>query len=227
MIYTFFSLLLVAVVAVSDADRDGFPDQAEFRSAAAMESFRKWFVWIASGIADGRLHVSGVRDCASLVAVSYREAMKRHDRSWMRRVGLSKLPPIPDLRPFYYPKVPIIGRRIFRVRPGSFDGDVDSAFSTAATGEYLLRFNVVNIGRDIRTAQHGDIIGFYHPDSDMPYHLMIFIRTEKPMLLYHTGPGGEFRLIPVERLMQHVDPDWHPVPSNPYFLGIFRWKILE
>jgi hypothetical protein len=27
--------------------------------------------------------------------------------------------------------------------------------------------------------------------------------------------------------MQHPDPRWRPTPSNPNFLGVYRWNILR
>ena len=50
-------------------------------------------------------------------------------------------------------------------------------------------------------------------------------------LLYHTGPTGadpgELRRPTVEELMRFPQPEWRPETSNPSFLGVFRWNILE
>jgi hypothetical protein len=28
-------------------------------------------------------------------------------------------------------------------------------------------------------------------------------------------------------LLHHPDPRWRPTPSNPNFLGVYRWNILH
>ena len=50
-------------------------------------------------------------------------------------------------------------------------------------------------------------------------------------VIYHTGPigksPGEIRRPTVTQLMNYPDPRWRPVPSNPSFLGVYRWNILR
>ncbi len=225
---TFFKVMLIGIslMGVRDVDMDGFPDSAELRTAVERFSFRKWFVWIAVSVADGKIHIGGVHDCASFVSAVYREALKRHNRLWAKQVGASGLPPIPDRRSFYYPDVPLIGKRLFRIQPGAFSDT--SQFSESVTGEYLVKFNMVRLGKDTDAAEDGDLIVFYHAGNRMPYHIMIFYRANgRPMVVYHTGPDGDFRIITLRKLMEHPDASWHPAPSNPCFLGVYRWKIME
>ena len=42
---------------------------------------------------------------------------------------------------------------------------------------------------------------------------------------YAPEDGGEVRLLTLETLKKHPEDTWHPNPSNPSFLGYFRWKI--
>ncbi len=229
---SYFSVLLTLAAVhgagIQDADGDGFPDTVELRTVAERHSFREWFTWIALQIAYGKLHAGGVNDCASLVATSYREALKRHTLRWARKHGLSAVPPIPDRRHYYYPNVPLLGKRIFRVKPPIDTDDITADFGESATGEYLVKYNLQFVSRRIEDAVHGDILVFYHHNSRMPYHLMIFFRDGlRDMVVYHTGPGGEFRIIPISLLNRHPDPSWHVTEENPSFIGVYRWRILE
>ncbi len=50
-------------------------------------------------------------------------------------------------------------------------------------------------------------------------------------VVYHTGPDGErpgmVKKVYLSDLAHHPNPRWHPVSANPYFLGVYRWKILD
>ena len=65
-------------------------------------------------------------------------------------------------------------------------------------------------------------------DSDWPYHTMIYLGNGRTV--YHTGPSGDdpgiVKSLTFAQLAVHPNPRWHPVASNPYFLGFYRWKIL-
>ncbi|MEZ4606151.1 MAG: DUF1175 family protein [Deinococcales bacterium] len=71
---------------------------------------------------------------------------------------------------------------------------------------------------------------FVHPLAEgSAYHSMVYLGDGK--VVYHTGAspeeGGEVRLLSLDTLNRHPDVTWHAVPENPYFLGFFRWKILD
>ncbi len=227
----FSKILLILVLShpnAVDSDGDGFPDSTELLRPSEQLSFRKWFVWIAIQTASGKMSSIQVKDCASFVSACYREALKRHDRLWAKEHGVKQLPPFSDARRYYYPDVPVLGQLIFRKRPPPFTGEIKSEFSASATGEYLVKYNLSFVGKELENAIPGDILAFYHPTSDMPYHLMIFFRYNgKPMVVYHTGPEGRFKILPVSALSHYPDASWRPVRSNTSFLGVFRWKILE
>jgi hypothetical protein len=66
---------------------------------------------------------------------------------------------------------------------------------------------------------------------------MAFVRPDldgAPMLLYHTGPEGsgaarqpgDIRRARLDDLLHHPEPDFRPLPENPAFLGLYRWRLL-
>src|SRR5213075_2034228 len=73
----------------ADSDNDGIPDRAELRSYNDRENFRRWF----TGIAEAQFYElskawnEDQRDCAGLVRFAWREALRTHDRVWLKRVG--------------------------------------------------------------------------------------------------------------------------------------------
>jgi len=50
-------------------------------------------------------------------------------------------------------------------------------------------------------------------------------------VVYHTGPDGKHpgivKKLRLSDLMKHPNKRWHPSEDNPYFLGFYRWAILE
>lgn len=50
-------------------------------------------------------------------------------------------------------------------------------------------------------------------------------------VVYHTGPHanepGIVKKLRLQDLNLHPNKRWHPIAANPYFLGIYRWKILD
>ncbi len=49
-------------------------------------------------------------------------------------------------------------------------------------------------------------------------------------VVYHTGPRagkpGIVKILRLSDLLLHPNSRWHPVESNPYFLGVYRWKFI-
>lgn len=85
----------------------------------------------------------------------------------------------------------------------------------------------------------GDILFFFNDvNSNWPLHSMIFIGDGfglkyDDMVIYHTGPDvarkekGFLKILRLEELNKHIDPRWHINKNNKYFLGFYRWKILD
>jgi|GEM_PF-226883 len=235
--------------SLADRDRDGYPDVMELTSESDRSAFRRWFVTVALAqlrhIDDGW----NDRDCAGLARYCYREALKRHDSAW--RAGRQWLvtAAIPDVQKYNYPNVPLVGTRVFNAgtrgevieggnearitRPASTTPSHTtgplSPFSTFAEAARLKDNALGFVGREPERALPGDLL-FYLNDTDprWPYHTMIYCGNGATV--YHTGPDdskpGIMKRMTLQQLAAHPNPRWHPVASNPYFLGFYRWKIL-
>lgn len=223
-----------------DRNADGFPDSLELRNTTDVRAFLEWFRYLAEDqfYRENNALNPEVKDCAGLLRYAYREALRRHDGDWATRLGLRALQPIPGVQQYNYPFTPLRAN-LFRLRPGSFsseDLDADS-FGQFADAENLLLYNVVRIGKDIVQAQPGDLLFYRQEDQGMPFHAMLYMGesmiepdNESEYVLYHTGPDGEWpgemRRRTVLELLRHPEARWHPVPVNPAFLGVYRWKIV-
>ncbi len=228
--------------ALSDRDADGFPDAAELPDEQDRLSFRRWFVTLAESqlYKEDPAWRQDDHDCAGLLRFAYREALKRHDTTWLRRKPFLRDVAIADVRRFQYPNVPLLETRIFRTEPGSFrPADLqDTTFAVSATASKLRSYNTVFLGKTLEQLLPGDLLFYLNPgDVRMPQHAMIFAGTwQRPPswddgVIYHTGPRddhpGALKLVRLADLRQHPEERWHPVPENPYFLGFYRWKILQ
>ena len=106
-------------ISTADKDRDGYPDVVELGNN---EAFREWFCAIIESQFfypnDNWYDVH--KDCVGLVEFAFKEALKKHDNNWAK--NYKYLPPvnIDDSRDYYYPNVPLINKRVFRVKPGEF-----------------------------------------------------------------------------------------------------------
>lgn len=226
----------------SDADEDGIPDRAEMRSFGDRENFRRWFTNIAElqfyRVSDA--WSAEQRDCAGLVRFSWREALRRHDRIWFRRMGVGYEPLAPDVRAYNLENSPL-GERLFRTSYGAFkEPDLtDATFSDFADARTLRDFNSRFVSRDRREAEPGDLLFFYQPwVQKFPYHVMIFLGEAQEdsgrasdWVVYHTGAtandAGTVKKVRLAVLDEHPDRRWRPTVGNRNFLGFYRLKILE
>jgi uncharacterized protein YfaT (DUF1175 family) len=225
-----------------DSDSDGIPDAAELQSFMDRENFRKWFTLIAEG---QFYHLSEQwnaeqRDCAGLVRFAWREALRRHDRLWLQKMGPGYTPIAPDIAHYNLEQSPL-GEKLFRTSFGSYkDGELSNGtFSEFADARSLKSFNAKFISRDRRQAQPGDLLFFYQPwVQKFPYHVMIFLGEAKlgdtagnDWLVYHTGSSptdeGTVKKVELSVLDHHPNKRWRPVESNSNFLGFYRLKILD
>ena len=226
----------------NDSDSDGIPDPIELRSYGDRESFRGWFTAIAEAqfYESSREWNESQRDCAGLVRFSWREALRKHDRAWLLRMGETYDPVAPDVRAYNLERSPV-GEKLFRTVAGSFEEAnlSDGTFSEFADARTLKEFNSRFVGRDPRQAEPGDLLFFHQPwVQKYPYHVMLFLgraRTDSEgasdWLVYHTGSAaadaGEVRKVRLSVLARHPDPRWRPVAANKNFLGFYRLNILE
>ena len=191
------------------------------------EAFRKWFVAILEQQLEGPSPAweGPQRDCAGLLRFAFREAWGPHTEAWRARLAFSGPAVAGDPNP-------------------SLAGPWRTAFPTEdgwqpfAKGALLRRLACVSLGREVLEAKPGDLLFFARGGAHgQPDHAMAFVRPDgdgQPVLLYHTGPEGsgatrsegEIRRVRLDELMHHPDPDFRPLPENPAFLGVYRWKVL-
>jgi hypothetical protein len=233
-------LNLRTTLDASDSVGDGTPDFLRLHDAADRAAFRRWFTLLAESEFYRHQSSSEVDDCAALLRYAYREALREHDTAWAKSVALPSAPTASQIRQYQYPYTPL-GAGLFRVREGNFNAaDLNNgAFAQFADAKTLWRHNSYFVGRDIARARPGDLLFFRQEGQDLAFHAMIFLgpsqidgeASREPLVIYHTGPigesKGEIRRPTVAQLLNFPDPRWRPVPSNPSFLGVYRWNILR
>lgn len=191
------------------------------------EAFRDWFVALLEQQVEASSPAwePGQRDCAGLLRFAFREALAAHTAEWRVRVAFSDGAPGQDPSPAFA----AAWREGFPTPEG---------LRPFAKGAFLRQLSCVPLGRDLALAKPGDLLFFARGGAHtQPDHAMAFVRPDvdgAPMLLYHTGPEGsgasrqpgEVRRVRLDNLMHHPDPDFRPLPENPAFLGLFRWRVL-
>lgn len=211
-----------------DSDDDGFPDVSELKSEEDRWAFRNWIVRIAEAqfLNQSTAWSLKERDCAGLIRVAYREALKKHDSRWFERFGLPLDKNLADVECFNYPDIPVIGEKLFKIKSGKAS-EIES-FGVFADAETLIASNVKFISKDVTVAEKGDILFFEDRDNEeWPFHSMLVSESNKGniKLIYHTGSNSGIKRVPVEYL--YSSEKFRPVPGNPRFLGLYRFKILE
>ncbi len=219
----------------TDRFNDGTPDFLRLTDPADQAAFRQWFVTIAEFQAvRPRNELPGeINDCASLLRYAYREALKRHNDAWFVESGM-QVDALPgEIRAWHYPDTPL-GAALYRVQPGSFEpADASNgAFAQFADAKTLVEFNAYRVTRDVHQAQPGDLLFYRQFGQSSPWHSMIVTRTgSNAAVVYDTGEdhgkAGELRRVSMAELLDHPQIAWRPVPSNPNFLGVYRWNILR
>ncbi|MFN2532182.1 MAG: DUF1175 family protein [Pyrinomonadaceae bacterium] len=225
---------------LQDIDGDGLPEFLELKTFNDRESFRRWFTWIAEvqfyKISDQ--WNTDQRDCAGLARFAWKEALRRHDRSWYKRMGLEYSPIAADVS-FDSSQLAPEGK-LFRTKPGPFvtDDFKTDALSDFADAQTLKTYNCDFVSRRRQQAEPGDLLFFYQPwVQKFPFHVMIFIgeahlakEGARDWVIYHTGPSshaaGTIKKVRLAVLDQHPDKRWRPVTTNPNFLGFYRLRIL-
>jgi uncharacterized protein YfaT (DUF1175 family) len=224
-----------AAMAWTDSFGDGTPDFLRLRDPADQAAFRRWFTLIAEyqAIRPRAELPAEITDCASLLRYSYREALKRHDENWFAATGIEVAAPPGEVRAWSYPHTPL-GAGLFRVRAGAFEpGDAaDGAFAQFADAKTLVERNAFFVSREARAALPGDLLFYRQFGQSSPWHSMIVDRVGgETVVVYNTGEDrgkpGEMRRMRLAELLDHPQPQWRPLASNPNFLGVYRWNILR
>lgn len=191
------------------------------------QAFRDWFVALLEQQVEAPSPAwePAQRDCAGLLRFAFREALAPHTAEWRSRVQFTDGPPGEDPSPVF----------AAGWRGGFPTPEGPQAF---AKGAFLRQLSCMPLGREVALAQPGDLLFFARGGAHaQPDHAMAFVRPDvdgTSMLLYHTGPEGsgasrapgEVRRVRLDDLMHHPDPDFRPLPENPAFLGLYRWRVL-
>lgn len=222
----------------SDADADGTPDVLRLDDPSDRFAFTQWFTFLAESQYFAKTPLPEVNDCAALLRLAYREALRDHDSAWAAEVRLASTPMLAGIVKYHYPYT-LLDANVFRVRPGPLTPPdlSDGTFAQFADAETLMRRNTWLLTRDIARAQPGDLLFYRQLEQNMPFHAMIYLGKSQfdpgpvPRLVYHTGPSGkwpgEVRRPSVDDLMRHPSPRWRPQAGNSNFLGVYRWNILR
>lgn len=219
----------------SDRFADGTPDFLRLTDPADQAGFRSWFTLIADyqAIRPREEIPPEITDCAGLLRFSYREALKRHNDSWIVSTGIDVGVLPGEIMAWHYPDTPL-GAGLFRVKPGAFEPDdaKDGAFAEFADAKTLVQLNTFRVSRDVRQAQPGDLLFYRQFGQSSPWHSMIVTRIgPQARVVYDTGPDhgepGQLRRVLLAELLRHPQPQWRPLPGNPNFLGVYRWNILR
>lgn len=224
----------------TDSLGDGTPDFLRLEDTADQEAFRHWFTFLAEiqYFTPAAQRSPEISDCAALLRYAYREALRLHDAKWSAASHLVLIPAVESVRKYQYPRTPL-GSALFRIRPGPWSAaDLHSgAFVEFADAETLQRWNTFFISCDIGRAQSGDLLFYRRSGDRMTFHSMIFLGNSQitpgtaRYVVYDTGSQGdkpgEIRRLSVDQLLHFPDPQWQPKPTNPVFLGVFRWNILN
>jgi uncharacterized protein len=201
--------------------------QVRFADEGDRTAFRAWFVLLAD--AAFYTPVNEVTDCAGLVRYATREALRPHTPEWLRRIGLTPAPALPDVRER---PVAMGGHMpLFKIAD-----DPRTPYAEFADARTLVRFNTRFIARAIGALRPGDLLYYQQPTQHTPDHLMIYVGrspfdpTAADFVVYHTGPTddggpGEMRKARLADLLKHPAPRWRPEAANPRFVGVFRLTL--
>lgn len=225
---------------LTDSRGDGTPDFLRLDNSADQKAFRRWFTFLAEiqYFTPPAQRPVEITDCASLLRYAYREALRLHDAKWSAASQLRLVPALESVRKYQYPHTPL-GLALFRVRSGPWSpADLHSgAFAEFANAETLQRWNTFFISREIGHAQSGDLLFYRRMGDRITFHSMIFLgnsqvtRGATEYVVYDTGSEdageGEIKRLSLDQLLHFPDSQWQPRSTNPVFLGVFRWDILN
>ena len=101
-------------------------------------------------------------------------------------------------------------------------GDQDN-FNGFADAETLIQRQFVSV----KEPKNADLLAFKNDDD---WHLMLLVQAEDKaktdaLVVYSPGNGtDEVRVGTLRELESKAPAEWRPLPSNPRFLGYFRYK---
>ena len=234
------SVELTLLSDTRDTAEDGLPDVLRLDDPHDRLAFRRWFTYLAElqYFQKPEARPPEISDCAALIRYAYREALRTHDAAWADSAGLPVVPAFDSVSKYQYPYTPL-GANLFRVRAGPFRASdlADGAFLQFADAETLWRFNTHPAARNLASAVPGDLLFFRHHAARLEFHSMIFVGPSqirpdgRRYVVYHTGPQGadpgDIRRLSVEDIVKFPQAEWRPLASNPEFLGVARWNLIQ
>ena len=115
-----------------------------------------------------------------------------------------------------------------RRRKGALFREGPGVFTSSPTAGGLRGWNMRPLGKGLDGLEDGDVLFFERPWEEPPDDPQVYCAGT----LVYRGPSvggrpGRVRAAALSALLQHPDPRRRPLPTNPYFLGVYRWRILE
>lgn len=115
-----------------------------------------------------------------------------------------------------------------RRRKGALLRDGPGVFTSSPAAAGLRDWNMRTLGKGLDGLEDGDVLFFERPWEEPPDDPQVYCAGT---LVYRAAPSrarpGRVREQSLRALLQHPDPRRRPLPTNPYFLGVYRWRILE
>jgi uncharacterized protein YfaT (DUF1175 family) len=141
-----------------------------------------------------------ISDGNALMRWAYRQALMQHDAAWSHSLELPLFPNMPSVRQF------------------GLTGDAEP---------FAPHF----VSRESEQAQPGDLLLYRR--TDLPSHLMVYIGksqvlpSPKRWVIYLTAQPKQIHKVCLDTLREDPNPEWHPDPDNPDFLGVWRLDLLR
>ena len=160
-------------------------------------AFRRWFTFLTESRYYAHKPLRDINDGTALMQWAYRQALVQHDAAWAHSVELPLFPYMPSVR----------------------------QFAPAAGPEPVF------ISRELDQAEPGDLLIYRR--SELPSHLMVYIGKSQVLpsprrwVIYLTARPKQIHKVAVDTLREDPNPQWHPDPANPDFLGVWRLDLLR
>ncbi|TBR25470.1 DUF1175 family protein [bacterium] len=99
-------------------------------------------------------------------------------------------------------------------------------FSSSPTASELRDWNMSPVEGGLSALEDGDVLFFSRPWEGPDVEPAVYCGGS---LVYRgSAPRpGRVRSAPLASWLQHPDPRRRPLPTNPYFLGVYRWRVLD
>lgn len=111
-----------------------------------------------------------------------------------------------------------------RRRKGALFRDGPGVFTSSPTAGALRDWNMRPLGKGLDGLEDGDVLFFERPWEDPPDDPQVFCAGS---VVYRGRGSTRVRAQALSALLQHPDVRRRPLPTNPYFLGVYRWRILD